>query len=605
MKRGQAMNLKNITLLIITALFCLQTLAQTGKKLNNKAIKKTTKTATKSAKPLHASKKIAASSVEAAMAKPKTDTAKKAGQSNNLSEEIVVTTAYKPVLADAVKIRINPDLNDESGFKAPLTYAPIDKRLEQNTDIKQLDAMKRPAENDELIYNNLIKGGVGTLTTKLGELYLNNGRNETYQVGGYATYLAEEGNIYRQKTENAQGGIFGKITGKRNTLSGRFDYSYASNYFYGYNPDQMPLHLQTTQQNFNIIKGEAELSKNFKDIPNDFNYAVKIKGYSFTNAFNGTESNMVVSGFLNETIHQFNAGLSGLVDLSNQQDSLYQIKNNVIKLNPYLKFQGESYKLDAGLNLVSEFGTTSSLHIFPAAKIEFQILPTYIRFFADLKGDVSKSNLLDFYATNPFLGNFVPIKNTLHTLDFSVGLKGTLAPQLGFKITGFRNGVKNMPLFISDFKFDQGYNRFTVIYDEGTSTINGLIAEFDYKATENLDFFVKAEYDDYQMATAKHPWNIPTSKITGGTIIHVTKALTFNSTVVYRGATLDPFITSGGTDPSTIKSFIDLNGSIDFKATKRIAIFAKAFNILNTNNQKWLYYADYGFNVFGGASLSF
>jgi hypothetical protein len=599
------MKLKYITLLFIAALFSLHTLAQTNKKGNHKAVKKTTKQVTKTAKPKGAVKKANAKNIEAALTKLKADTSKKAGQNNNLSEEIVVTTAYKPVLADAVKIRINPDLNDESAFKAPLTYAPVDKRLEQNTDIKQLDAMKRPAESDAVIYNNLIKGGVGTLTTKLGELYINNGRNQTYQIGGYVTYLAEEGNIYRQKTENAQGGIFVKIAGKQNTLSGRFDYSYASDYFYGYNPGQIPLHLQTNQQTFNIFKGEAELAKNFKDIPNDFNYALKIKGYSFSNTFNGTESNMAVSGFLNETIHQFNIGLSGSVDLSTQQDSLYQIKNNLLRLNPFLKFQGETYKLDAGLNIVSEFGTNSSFHIFPAAKVEFQILPTYIRFFADLKGDVAKSTLLDFFTTNPFLGNFTPIKNTLHTLDISVGLKGTLAPQLGFKITGFRNGVKNMPLFISDFKFDQGYNRFTVIYDGGTSTINGLSAEFDYKATENLDFFVKAEYTDYQMATVKHPWNIPTNKITGGTIIHITKALTFNSTIVYRGSTQDPYTLAGSTEPTTIKSFIDLNAGIDFKATKRIAIFAKAFNILNTNNQKWLYYADYGFNVFGGASLSF
>lgn len=248
------MKLKYITLLIIAALFSLHTLAQTNKKGKHKAVKKVTKQVTKTAKPKGAVKKANAKNIEAALTKLKADTSKKAGQNNNLSEEIVVTTAYKPVLADAVKIRINPDLNDESAFKAPLTYAPVDKRLEQNTDIKQLDAMKRPAESDAVIYNNLVKGGVGTLTTKLGELYINNGRNQTYQIGGYATYLAEEGNIYRQKTENAQGGIFVKIAGKQNTLSGRFDYNYASDYFYGYNPGQIPLHLQTNQQTFNIFK---------------------------------------------------------------------------------------------------------------------------------------------------------------------------------------------------------------------------------------------------------------------------------------------------------------------------------------------------------------
>ena len=69
----------------------------------------------------------------------------------SLSEEIVVSTAYKPVLANAVKIRRNPELEDKFPFKAPLTYVTIDKRLEKNEEIKQLNPMKMPAEMVYLI----------------------------------------------------------------------------------------------------------------------------------------------------------------------------------------------------------------------------------------------------------------------------------------------------------------------------------------------------------------------------------------------------------------------------------------------------------------------
>src|ERR1700743_3178323 len=82
------------------------------------------------------------------------DTTKKGENGTSLTEEIVVTTAYKPVLADAVKIRLNPDLSDKQPFKAPLTYVTLDKRLERNTDIKQLEAMKMPPEQDSALTNN-------------------------------------------------------------------------------------------------------------------------------------------------------------------------------------------------------------------------------------------------------------------------------------------------------------------------------------------------------------------------------------------------------------------------------------------------------------------
>src|ERR1700754_3907586 len=150
MKR-QAMNLKyTFTLLtLIIALYFVPAQAQT-KKPAKKATTKTaakTKPAKKPAAKAPAPKKAtttkrptgstASKNLGDAAAKASQDTTKKGGANANnpanggsLSEEIVFTTAYKPVLADAVKIRRNPDLEDKAPFKAPLVYIPIDKRLE-------------------------------------------------------------------------------------------------------------------------------------------------------------------------------------------------------------------------------------------------------------------------------------------------------------------------------------------------------------------------------------------------------------------------------------------------------------------------------------------
>src|ERR1700712_4339396 len=113
-----------------------------------------------SAQTKHKAKKPAAKVIQKKVTKssPKKPV-KKGGQANensSLSEEIVVTTAYKPVLADAVKIRRNPDLEDKTPFKAPLTYTTLDKRLNQDSEIRQLDAIKMPAELDSIPKNNYI-----------------------------------------------------------------------------------------------------------------------------------------------------------------------------------------------------------------------------------------------------------------------------------------------------------------------------------------------------------------------------------------------------------------------------------------------------------------
>jgi hypothetical protein len=612
----QAMKFKIIyTLLcLIMALYFVPANAQTHHKAKKHAAKKLAAKVTRK-KPANKTnltqQKANAKTLGEAAAKSNADTVKKAKQAitnagGTLSEEIVVTTAYKPVLADAVKIRINPDLEDKTPFKAPLTYFPIDKRLEQNTDIKRLDAMKKPPERDSDLTNNYIKAGLGSLKTTYGEAYFNNGRDQALQVGGYLKHFAQQGTLKNQNSAKDEAGIFGKSVGEENSLSGRIDYNYRSNYFYGFDPMSPLAGLQVDKQHFSTIGAEAELAKNYKDVENDFTYAFKLKGYMFNNAYQAKESNVVLSGFLNQTIKQFYAGVSGSLDLSTQQDSSYDYNNSLIRVNPYIKFQGENYKIDAGINIVDQFGFSSAFYIFPAAKLEFQVIPKYVRIFVEAKGDVNKSSLRDFSLINPFIGKNIDIKNSVDQLDISAGLKGTIAPGLGFKATIFRNTVKDMPLFVSDFNFTTGYNRFKVIYDAGRTRINGLNGELDYKASEDLDIFARAEFKQYQMATVAQPWNLPKFKFTGGAVIHISDKVDINGTLLIRGSALDPYITnSPATTPSTVNSFVDLSGGAEYKATNKISVFVHVNNILNGTNQTWLYYPDYGFNIFGGVGFAF
>jgi outer membrane receptor protein involved in Fe transport len=54
-----------------------------------------------------------------------------------------------------------------------------------------------------------------------------------------------------------------------------------------------------------------------------------------------------------------------------------------------------------------------------------------------------------------------------------------------------------------------------------------------------------------------------------------------------------------------INSFADLSGGVEYKATGRLSVFVNVNNLLNQNYQTWLYYPDYGFNIFGGAGFKF
>ncbi|ASU35744.1 hypothetical protein MuYL_3859 [Mucilaginibacter xinganensis] len=611
------MNFKYIyTLLtLITVLYFVPANAQTKHKTKKPAQKVAAKKpAAKPAEKKPAKTKVAPQKNNAKSlgdAATRIDTLKKGGNDGlqgNLSEEIVVTTAYKPVLADAVKIRRNPDLEDKTPFKAPLVYVPVDKRLELNTSIKQLDAMKRPAEQDSLPTNNYVKAGLGSLKTTYGEAYFANGRDEALQVGGYLKHFAQNGTMYKQNSAKEEVGVFGKSVGDENNISGRITYNYNSNYFYGFDKYNAPAVLQVDKQHFSTIGAEGELAKNYKDVENDFTYAVKLKGYAFSDAYQARENNLVLSGFFNQTINQFYTGLAASLDLSTQKDSLYDHNNSLIRLNPYIKFQGDNYKIDAGVNIVDQFGYKSAFYIFPAARAELQVIPKYVRIFVEAKGDVNKSSIHDFAMLNPYLGQNIDLTNSIDQLDIAAGVKGTIAPGLGFKATIYRNEIKNMPLFVSDFNFATGYNRFKVIYDGGRSRVSGLTGELDYKVSDDVDIFGRIEFKDYQMATVSEPWNLPKFLFKGGTVFNINNKITVSGTLLIRGSITDPYqfpATATTTANANINSFADLSGAVDYKATNRFSVFIHVNNILNASGQRYLFYPDYGFNIFGGVGYSF
>ena len=163
-----------------------------------------------------------------------------------------------------------------------------------------------------------------------------------------------------------------------------------------------------------------------------------------------------------------------------------------------------------------------------------------------------------------------------------------------------------MPLFVNNFNFSRGQNKFAVIYDGGKSTVTGFNGDLDYKISETVDIYGRFEYRKYNLATEAEAWNLPTAKLTAGTNFRINKKITINGALLIRGETQDRILTSGTAfNLVALPSFADLSGGIDYQLNKRVSIFAQANNLLNTKNQIYLYYPANGFNIFGGLSVGF
>lgn len=540
---------------------------------------------------------------------------KKTEEKGVVNEEIEVVRPYKPILAEAVKLRRSPNLDDVKTYKAKLNYSILDRKLELNSDIQKLQAQALAEEKASILVNNYVKGAFGSLATLLGEAYFNTGKDEGLQVGGYFKHFSQEGKLNKQNSSNQKLSVFGRSILDENTVSGRINFERNGTYFYGIDDTRPTLNPNPDKQALTTIELEGELVKNFTEDEDAFSYALKANGYIWNDKFSAKENYLSLSGYVNKRINSLNLGLAASTEFGNTKDALTSVGNNLLRLNPYIRLQVKGAKITAGVNFVQEFGAYSSSKIFPAVTADFTLIPDYLQVFGEVKGDVNRNSLKGFTDENPWLNNNIFVKNTVEKLSFSAGIKGTGGPGFGYKARIYVKQFDDMPLFVNNFT---DFNKFDVIYDFGKTKLTGLEGEISVQVSDALKWTGKLNVDDWKPASETYSWFKPGLKVSSNFMYTFNKKLSFNAGVViqddvkakvYTGA---PVPASQYVIPNTnielietVKGYVDLGLGADYRINKKFSVFAKANNILNKNYSRYLYYQVNGFNIFGGLTYSF
>ncbi|MBO9675026.1 MAG: TonB-dependent receptor [Sphingobacteriaceae bacterium] len=540
---------------------------------------------------------------------------KKADEKGVVKEEIEVVRPYKPILAEAVKLRRSPNLDDIKTYKAKLNYSILDRKLELNSDIQKLQAQALAEEKESILVNNYVKGAFGSLATLLGEAYFNTGKDEGLQLGGYFKHFSQEGKLNKQNSSNQQLSIFGRSILEQNTVSGRINFERNGTYFYGIDDARPTLNPNPDKQALTTIELEGELVKNFTEDEDAFSYALKANGYIWNDKFSAKENYLSLNGYVNKRINSLNLGLAASTEFGNSKDALTSVGNNLLRLNPYIRLQVKGAKITAGINFVQEFGAVSSSRIFPAVTADFTLIPDYLQVFGEVKGDVNRNSLKGFTDENPWLNSNAVIKNTVEKLSFSAGVKGTGGPGFGYKARIYVKQFDDMPLFINNYT---DFNKFDVIYDFGKTKLTGLEGEISVQVSDALKWTGKLNLDDWKPASETYSWFKPGLKVSSNLVYTYNKKLSFNAGVVIQDDVKAKVNIANPVPPSqyvipnpsiesivTVKGFVDLGLGADYRINKKFSVFAKANNILNTNYSRYLYYQVNGFNIFGGLTYSF
>jgi len=527
--------------------------------------------------------------------------AQQAAAGGTLLEEIEVVRPYKPVLADAVKIRRNPDMNTVAAFKPVLTYNIIDKKLDLNTNIKELQAQKMADEQPVILSNNYVKAGGGNFNTALGEIYISTGKDEALQAGAFVKHLSQKGSMELQQFSRQEFGLFGRTITDDYSLSGKLIYDRNASNFYGFDP-LSSVATDMSKLQFSTIGGEAEIVSSYSET-SSFNYFANINAYQFSNIEDARESSVLLRGSLNKVVKQSNIGVNASIDLTSTKDQSYQIGNNILRANPYLKLKAKGFNLDLGVNIVQEFGTQTRLNILPAVSAELPIILGYATLFAGVNGDVLKTSLRDLAFENPYLNKNIAIKNSLEKMNIYGGLKGNASAEFGYKIMAWYKTVDDLQLFVNSQTLT---NRFETVYDNGQSNILGFEGEINIKASEFLNLNGKAQLFNYTLASEKAAWFKPSFRLISNAKLQIDRKVIVDAEVLFQDNVYARVNKTPGTFNSrSIDGFIDLSAGAEYKVSNKIGVYIRANNLIGKQYQRFLYYPRLGMNVLGGVNYAF
>src|SRR5690606_6266614 len=183
-------------------------------------------------------------------------------QRTAITDSIDVIRDYRPILADAVKIRRSPDMTNKREYQPKLTYNIIDKKLDITTGTKRLSIQEMPSVSQSDRNNSYVKLGVGNFSTLLGEVYLTNDDYQDTRFGFYGKHLSQRGEVPGQLFSEQDVAAFGRQIYDQFTVSGDLGYRRYETRLYGQVFDSAGANLNPNpdeKQTYNDIYFDAEL----------------------------------------------------------------------------------------------------------------------------------------------------------------------------------------------------------------------------------------------------------------------------------------------------------------------------------------------------------
>ena len=569
-------------------------------------------------------------------------------QDTILNRNVSVEREYRPVIQDAGKISIIPQVLEPKVEKTAAKYSDFNLPLNAGFNIHTLPAAELAAEKNDG-KQNFARIGFGTYLNSLvdaafplintSDMLLNVSLNhlgtleskrfhttsnvdalfekQFKNFGIYAgvgvkhEYLTFYGNTFNRVTITDFSTIALNHGGALYSEINRAGVSTASRFFTLNGLDADP--GDDSYWRFNTVFG-------FQSLPlaNDIRYQAEVK-YNLFSSINGlTEHQIHTQGKFSSPSDDNRLGID--FDLYNM---IYNSTNipvfnfwsnySVLNLNPYYCMERDQWSVRIGVK--SAFSFVHGDIFSPSADLtgEWKPIPKILSVYGGITGGYELNSLDKSFSENPYLYSDLRVNDTYTPVNLFAGVK--LKPfynVLFDAYIGFRQ-INNQYYFVNkEYKLSSAgsppmsvadsslfSNRFNVIYSNATLFKVGARVSYHWQDLLNLE--LKAAYNGWNVATEQYAWNKPKFEAELNAAYKIDKSFSVAANVFYTAGRFAKLANVAVAMPDKM----DINLSVNYQYNKQFSAFAKINNLINSQYQDFYGYDVQGINFMLGAAVSF
>lgn len=526
----------------------------------------------------------------------------------NIQNEVIeVVKLYEPILADAQKVKLVPDLEEQevaaTNGKTPVfnDYQVPNRFLSLTFDPPTLRPLAHKAERSEPLHNFWLKAGFGNYTTPLLDLSASTRRPDKHVLGFNLQHLSSRvPEDYQQDFMNNAGKVFGKFYLNQQYLNVEAAVKHNRYFYYGYDwadtlnyPNNEDVQIDAFTVPISIEMGNKTTNNS------SFYHKTGIDYHYHQTNWQVQENQVALRSDIQKRFDSgWGLGFEGEGNFTTYDDSirfgLTSIQTFTLNAVPHLSYAQPWGKVQLGVNLLVD---QNEFIPYPDVELSIHVIEKYLTLYGAWQKRAIKNNSRNTFEKNPFIGQSQFYQNSVKESRF-LGFRGNIKSNWIFDVSGGQYLTEKQPLFVN---LTEDPSQFLVVYDDNMQAIGGQ-ASLAWQKNDHNSITATVQYFDYTTESENEAWHLPNLQFSlGGNWQPIPKLNIQPNIVVYNGAKARRFDgTAIDLDP-----ILDLNLSVDYWLANNFSLFLDANNLLNRKTERFLNYPSYGINVVGGIKLKF